>query len=240
MRGKVVILWIVLFVLGVPAAVFFTVNAPNAPDDAYSGAQPGGTVRGVVLDAVGAPIANVLVEGIPAKWPEPGAKPTTLVGTGRSFVLETDRAMRVETTSDGTFSLQLEPHDGLYVLRASAAQFATRERCFSFLGEDRKPLAVAPPIEIVLAHAACLIVALAERDGSSDIEGHYTLEQRSSSFFDLRAPHAIAAGAFRAGRIQIDALPLVTAHLSITTRDGKQYESDVDLKPGEQTIGVKF
>lgn len=240
MRARVLVLLACLFLGGVPAVVFFTISHASAPNGAWSGAQPGGIVRGVVRDQYGAVLAGATIEVRAGHWAPKGGTNAFLVGTNADLAFDDTHTVRVESGRDGLFEVAVDPVEGVYVLRATLDEFETRERFFSFLDAERKPLAVTAPVAFELPRSTRLVVELEARNGGGELCGGYTLEHRGTNWWGVGSTTRIWTGSFEAGNFVVDRLVPGEAHLSIATRDGRRFESDVELAVGTLTVRVKL
>lgn len=239
MRARVLVLLACLFLGGVPAVVFFTIKRTEPRDGAWSGPQPGGVVQGVVRDSRGNGLPSALVEVRAGRWSPKAEKRALLVATTEDLDFDETHTVRVETDSDGLFEVAVDPVDGVYVFTATLDEHESRERFYSFLDADRRPLARPPPIVFELPRSVRLVVELESRSGS-ELRGGYQLEHRGTRWLGLGTTTRIWSGSFEGGSFAIDRLVAGEAHLSVSTRDGRRFESDVDLAVGTLTVRARL
>ncbi|MCC6409952.1 MAG: carboxypeptidase regulatory-like domain-containing protein [Planctomycetes bacterium] len=240
MRARVLVLLACLFLGGVPAVVFFTITRTAARDGAWSGAQPGGVVRGVVRDTAGQALAGALVEVRAGHWAPKSKTPGRLVQASDDLAFDETHTVRVETGPDGLYEIAVDPVEGVYVLRASLEEFEACERFFSFLDAERNPIAVPPPVNFELPRSVRLVVELELKSGAGELRGGYQLEHRGTRWWGLGTTTRIWTGSFDGGTFAVDRLVPGAAHLSISTLDGRRFESDVELAVGTLTLRARL
>ena len=239
MRARVLVLLACLFFGGVPAVVFFTIQRTAARDGAWSGVQPGGVVRGVVRDSQGHGLAHALVEVRAGHWAPKGKRPGRLVSASDDLDFDETHTVRVETGPDGLFEVAVDPIEGVYVLRAELDEYEPLERFYSFLDANREPLAIPSPVNFALARSVRLVVELEAKNGG-ELRGGYTVEHKGTRWFGVGTTTRTWSGSFESGTFAVDRLVVGPAHLSISTRDGRRFESDIELAVGTLTVRAKL
>ncbi|MBI5435056.1 MAG: hypothetical protein HZA52_19635 [Planctomycetes bacterium] len=241
MRARVLVLLACLFLGGVPAVVFFTITRTAARDGAWSGAQPGGVVRGVVRDTAGRTLAGALVEIRAGHWAPKSKTSGRRVQASEDLAFDETHTVRVETGPDGLYEVAVDPVEGVYVLCASLAEHESSERFFSFLDAERTVLAVPPPVNFALPRSVRLVVELELKSGGGgELRGGYQLEHRGTRWWGLGTTTRIWTGSFDGGAFTVDRLVPGEAHLSISTLDGRRFESDVELAVGTLTLRARL
>lgn len=239
MRARVLILLLLVFLGGVPAVVFFTITRTRPRDGAWSGSQPGGVVSGVVRDTSGNAVAHALVEVRAGRWAPKAPRPGALVASTDLLAFDDTHTVTVETRIDGLFDVAVDPVEGVYVFTATADGFEQRERFYSFLDAERKPLAVPSPVVFELPRSVRLVVELEAKSGGA-LRGGYALEHEGKRWLGLGATTHTWNGRFEGDGFTLDRLVAGEAHLSIATDDGRRFESDVELAVGTLTVRVKL
>ncbi|MCK6447820.1 MAG: carboxypeptidase-like regulatory domain-containing protein [Planctomycetes bacterium] len=239
MRARVLILLLLLFLGGVPAVVFFTISRTAPRDGAWSGSQPGGIVSGVVRDTSGNTVGHAVVEVRAGRWAPKAGRPGALIASTDQLAFDETHTVRVETGADGLFEVAVDPVEGVYVFTALAEGFELRERFYSFLDAERKPLAVPSPVVFELPRSVRLVVEI-ETQSSGLLRGGYSLEHEATRWLGLAATGRIWSGRFEGAGFTLDRLVPGAAHLAIATDDGRRFECDVELSVGTLTVRVKL
>lgn len=220
---RLVLVLLLLLVVGLPAAIGTAWLRDEVPGSVASGAQPGGTLRGRVLDEDERPLPGRRVEAllVAAGDQEPG--PTTT------------------TDADGRFTLELPPFRGHYVVRAGGGEEQRAARPVSFLGPVGEPL---PPDELVLRlrPGATLDLAIERADGSPAGGGRWVLEASFGEgvLFGC-VPYGLRQeGRVEEGRVRIDGLPPLRGTLSAVLDSGETLELDLRLRAGPNARTIRL
>jgi hypothetical protein len=243
MRARVLVLLACLLVGGVPAVVFFSITRAETRDDAWCGAQPGGVVRGVVQDEAGRGLAHALVELRAGRQPPKERRASARGANADSlaaFEFDETHTVRVETGSEGLFEVAADPIDGLYVLRATLDEFEPRERLYSFLDRELRPVTEPRPVVFALKRSVRLAIELDTRAGAGPAAVTYELEHRSDTWLGLGSSTRTWSGSFEGASVVLDQLLPGPAHLRLATRDGRRFESEVELAAGTLTLRARL
>lgn len=218
-RAITVLLALVLIGLPILVAVDLSSLRENAP--AFRGNQPGGTVRGRVIDGEGSPLEGLVVE---------------LFVTGRgSGPLAT-----ATTDSDGRWSLTAPPAEGAaYRLRTGGGPWQVRNREIGFLRPDGEVVGQVLEQELVLVPGATLVLHLgAEGEvappGTVRLRGEWReqgLLRVAPRLIELERP-------FEGSPIVLDGLPPLVGTVDLELSGGRVISFDVELEVGEKTQRV--
>jgi hypothetical protein len=214
---------LLLIVFGAPAVVSISLVTQEIGGEATSGEQPGGPVRGRVVDEHGRPLAH---------------QPVALV------LVSTDRVRSpgpaTETDQQGAFALAAPPLAGSYLVVAGGTGTWQRDvHGLSFL--DRRGKAIEPaPLELALRPGATLELTFHGGDGAPAGDGRYVIdgEERRGLLFGL-VPYGLRReGALADGVLRLEGLPPMRARVSVAFDDGETVELELDVEPGANASTV--
>jgi hypothetical protein len=211
---KVVLLVVLLF--GAPALVTAALLTSDFSGAVADGSQPGGVVRGVVVDADGHAIGGLEVELIGASTSGPRSDGPTST-----------------TAADGTFELRAPPLEGHYEIRSGGGDWQRAVQAYSFVDGNGK-LVEPQPVRVVVHPGCRLELEFARANGRSAGEGEFTLQGKFGSglFFGLVKPELKKAGAVRDGRLELSGLPPMKADIFVRMSTGETVELTLALTPG--------
>jgi hypothetical protein len=214
-KQRIVLLLLLLFAL--PAVVTTALLTQNVKLDVHDGAQPGGSVKGIVVDAEKKPLAGIDVTGV--------ALPTE----GGAMI-----AGRTLTDAKGAFELALSPTVGHYELRFTAPHRQEARVAFGWLdasGHKTDPV----PLEVRMEAGCSLDIDVVRADGKAAGPGTFELQGAPGGglFSSWVGAHVTRSGTFDAGTFHVDGLPPMHGRLWITMATGERIDSTLDLVVGK-------
>jgi hypothetical protein len=219
---KIVLLVALLF--GAPALVTAALLATDFGGAVADAAQPGGKVRGLLVDSDGRGVGGVDVE--------------LSVVSASGGQTEGPSTM---SASDGTFALEAEPVQGHYELRAGGGNWQRVVKAYSFLDANKKPIE-SDVARIVLRPGCRLELEFARADESAAGDGDYTLQGEFGDglFFGFLKPQMKTSGDIKGGRLTLAGLPPMKANIFVKMSSGETVELTLDLEPGMNKKRIKI
>jgi hypothetical protein len=214
--SKLKIVLLVALLFGAPALVTAALLSTDFGSAVADGAQPGGMVRGVLVDSEGKSVSGAEV-ALAAVNPAGGRV------DGPS----------VKSAIDGAFELRAEPLQGHYEIRTGSGDWQRAVKPWSFIDSNGK-IVESRPARIVLRPGCRLELEFARSDGSAAGDGEYTLQGEFGDglFFGLVKPQMKTSGAIDGGRLSLSGLPPMRANLFVKMSSGETVELTLDLVPG--------
>ncbi len=214
-KQRIVLLLVLLFAL--PAVVTTALLTQNVKLEVHDGAQPGGVVKGNVVDAEKKPVAGIDVAGVGV--PTDGG--ATLAG-------------RTKTDAKGAFELALTPVAGHYELRFTSSQWQEARVGFGWLDASGHKTDPAP-LEVRMEAGCSLDVDVLRADGKTAGAGTFELQGAGGGglFSGWVGARPSRRGSFDAGTFTIDGLPPMHGRLWITMATGERIDSTLDLVAGK-------
>lgn len=216
---------IVMLFFAVPAVLTLALITSDHALEAKTGWQPGGTVRGVLVGPEQQAVSDVDVE--------------LLLEPTQHDALPEAPAVRTRTDARGAFELHAPPLDGRYRIVAGSGTWQRTARAFSFVGPAR---AATEPLSIELRPGCELELEFVHADGSAVRDGTYDLrgEPTGGFFPGFIRPALRQAGAVRAGKLRLEALPPLDAHLLVRFDTGERLELDLPLVLGSTRKTIRL
>ena len=214
-KQRIVLLLLLLFAL--PAVVTTALLTQNVKLEVRDGAQPGGVVKGIVVDTEQRPIAGIDVTGV--ALPTDGG--ASIAGNAR-------------TDAKGAFELVLTPVTGRYELRFTAPLWQEARVAFGWLDASGNK-ADAEPIRVRMEPGCSLDVDVVRADGKAAGAGTFELQGAPGGglFSGWAGAHVTRRGTFEAGTFGISGLPPMHGRLWITMGTGERIDSTLELAPGK-------
>jgi hypothetical protein len=219
---KVVLLVVLLF--GAPALVTAALLTSDFSGAAADGSQPGGHLRGVVVDESGRAIGGLDVE---------------LAGASTSG--QRSDGPTATTAADGTFELSAPPLDGHYEIRSGGGDWQRVVQAYSFIDPSGK-LVEPHPVRLTVLPGCRLELEFARNDGRPAGDGEFTLQGKFGSglFFGLVKPELKKAGPVRDGRLELAGLPPMKADIFVRMSSGETVELTLALTPGRNRKRIQI
>jgi hypothetical protein len=211
---KIVLLVVLLF--GAPALVTTALLTTDFSSAVADGAQPGGILSGIVVDADGRGIGGMEVEL--ASISASGQRTSGPAGT---------------TASDGAFELCAPPAEGHYEIKTGGGDWQRSVQAYSFVDASGQRIE-AKPLRIVLRPGCRLELEFVGDHARAVGDGEYTLQGEFGEryFFGLVKPQVKVSGAIKDGRISIAGLPAMKADIFVRMSTGETVELTLELAPG--------
>lgn len=225
LRRRLSLLLLLLIVFGAPTIVTTSLVTQELVGDVTRGDQPGGVVRGTLVDEAGDPVAShaVTLWLLPADG-EPVAGPVAT------------------SDAEGAFGLVAPPVVGFYELRAGGELLQLATRRLSFLDPRGDPIEPRP-VTLELRAGAVLELDFVRADGSPAPGGTYAFdgEQRGGGFLlGLLPLSARGRGRFEAGRLRLDGLPPMDADLAVEFDSGETARLELAIAPGLNATRIEL
>jgi hypothetical protein len=214
-KQRIVLLLLLLFAL--PAIVTTALLTQNVKLEVRDGAQPGGVVKGVVLDTEQRPIAGIDVTGV--------ALPTD----GEPSI-----AGKAQTDAKGAFEIALLPVTGRYELRFTAPLWQEARVEFGWLDTAGNKVDPAP-LQVRMQAGCSLDVDVVRADGKAAGAGTFELQGAPGGglFSSWANARVSQRGSFDDGTFTITGLPPMHGRLWITMGTGERIDSTLDLVAGK-------
>lgn len=216
MTSKLKVILLIVLLFGAPALVTTALLTTDFGGAVADGTQPGGVVRGVVVEPEGRGVGGLEVEL--ATVSSAGQRTSGPKGT---------------TAPDGGFELRAPPGEGHYEVRTGGGDWQRAVQPYSFVDSNGKPIETKPE-RIVLRPGCRLELEFARADGHAAGEGDYTLQGEFGSglFFGLVKPQMKASGAIKEGQLVLAGLPPMKADIFVRLSTGETVELTLVLVPG--------
>jgi hypothetical protein len=224
MRSKLKIVLLIALLFGAPALVTAALLATDFGSAVTDTSQPGGTLRGTLVDPDGRAVGGLEV---------------ALVAVSASGTR--NEGERASSASDGAFALHAEPVDGHYEILTGGGEWQKTIKPYSFVDADAKHVE-AQPARIVLERGCRLELEFERAGGDAACEGEYTLrgEYGRGLFFGLVKPQMKLGGAIKDGRLSLSGLPPMKADIFVKMASGETVELTLDLKLGMNKKSIRI
>jgi hypothetical protein len=214
----------VLLLVGLPLGVSISLIAGREDLPATSGEQPGGQVRGRLVEGGGAS-----VPGVPVWLMAIAAEsPTRLLG-------------RTTSDAEGRFTLEAEPVIGKYAVGAGGKGYRRSWRELSFL--DRKGAVIDPgELELRLLPGCSLRIELVRVSDRFAASGRFELRGRARDGgpFGLLRNEVLLSEDFEGGVIELDGLPPLDGELQVFLSNGDRLMLDLALDVGSHRRQIEL
>lgn len=216
MGSKLKLVLLVLLLFGVPALVTVALITSDFSGQVAQGAQPGGEIRGEVLDPGGHGVAGVDVELV-------------LIQSGGTQEL----GPNTKSDAQGAFALTAPPCNGHYEVRAGGALWQRIVTAVSFLDRNGEPRA-RESLSLELQPGCQLELTFARVDGRPTGDGEYQLggEFGSGYLFGLVKPWLEKKGAIKDGAMSVGGLPPMKVQVTANMATGETVELTLELVVG--------
>ncbi len=218
-RSPVRGLLLLVFLLGVPLLAVSGLFVTGWFAGVVDGAQPGGVVRGRVVDPEGRPIKAALVT----------LQLAAVGADGAPFVKDEAPGPGQLTRADGSFEFTAPPHEGHYRVRAGGDLWVSSSESFTMLGGDDPE-----QLELTLTPGCLLRLKIVAKSGLPARRGDYVLHCLSDAGSGHLGPafRRTFHGSFREGLLERGGLVPGEVELALTLEDGTKVEFTLTLAPG--------
>lgn len=218
--GRMLLVLLLLVVLGLPLTVIGQLAQSRGLGPVSRGSQPGGTIKGEVVDAKAQPIAGVPVE----------------VYLVESKVLEESKT-RTITSADGSFEAVVPSVQGCYLVKIGGGAWQLDTAEYSFLDSSGEPLEEARDLRFE-ARPGCTLVVRIERNPGKPVKGGRAELRgtwRPSRLLSLVPLQVIRREKFSGGDLLLDGLPPLKGVVHVQLDSGDELEFEVNLaEAGDQ------
>ena len=211
---------LLLVVLGLPLMVIGQLAQSRGLGPASRGEQPGGTIKGEVVDADGKAL-----EGVPVE-----------VYLVEADVVE-ESMTRTTTSADGSFEAMVSPVRGCYLVKVGGGAWRLETAEYSFLERSGEVLEEPSKMRFEANPGCTLAVRIDRRPGhpvkggSAELRGTW----RPSSLLSLVPLQVIRRVQFQGGELVLDGLPPLKGIVNVQFDAGDRLEFEIDLpEPGGQ------
>ncbi len=218
--GRLLLVLMLLVVLGLPMMVITQLVQSRGVGPATRGAQPGGSIRGDLVDPSGKPL-----EGVPVE---------VFLVEGESI---DEPVTRTTTSADGSFVATVSAVEGCYLVKVGGGSWRLDTAEFSFLDRAGEELEEVPDLDFEM-HPGCTLVVRMERSkgrpvrgGKAELRGTW----RPSSLLSLVPLQVVRREEFSGGELVMDGLPPLSGVVNVQFSGGDQLDFEIKLpEAGDQ------
>ena len=220
---RIVTVLLLILLIGLPVLVASSLFIQPGQVHVVDAAQPGGMIRGRVLDPEGGPVAgaNVML------WL------ASVDGGGSSTTATMAEIPAAKSAADGSFELQAPAFKGHYQVVAESDLWIGSRKSLTLVGSDGK--ALEPEETLLTVEPGCLLrIELVDSNGDALGNGDYRLsgEVETGLLFGLLNGSRSSSGSIHDGLLEIGGLPAMEATIAIKMDDGTTAELVLSLAPG--------
>ncbi len=220
---RIVTVLLLILLIGLPVLVASSLFVRSGPMRVVDAAQPGGVIRGRVVDPEGRPVAGANVMLWLASVDKGGSSTTATMA-------EIPPAI---SGADGSFEFQAPAFDGHYQVVAQSDLWIGARESLTLVDSDGE--ALEPGETVLTVEPGCLLrIELVDSTGAALGNGDYTLsgEVETGLLFGLLGGTRSSSGSIHGGLLEIGGLPPMEATIAIEMDDGRTAELVLPLAPG--------